>query len=256
MAVADARLDLQGQGRGGAGDPAHPAGEEGVAVEVLLAADDDPRRLRLQAQDVPGAAGGEPQPPPLADGEKVNPAMLAEDLSLPIDHLAGAEGAGDEPLDQPAVVLAPRPAGEAGLLALLFLRHRQPVPAGDFAHLLLAQPAHWKERPRQLPLGQGEEEVGLVLLPVRPAQEAQVAARLRPFPGRPAGRPDRAAGQPRVVASGQEAAAQLLGSPQQEAELHRLVAGDAGIGGQAGGVGGGEGADDLLLELPLQVDLV
>src|SRR5579875_727179 len=88
---------------------------------------------------------------------------------------------------------------------------------------------------RQLLLGEAREDVGLVLVAVRAAQEPDAARRVARHPG--------------VVARRQEVHPEPPHALEEERELDGAVAGDAGVRRPTAGVLAGEVPDDLPLEL-------
>ena len=101
--------------------------------------------------------------------------------------------------------------------------------------LLLGQAAQREAHPLQLGLGQGPEDIALVLLRVDGPLEQDPAAAGVPL-------------SPGVVPRGQAAAAQLSGSLQQRAEFDGPVAGHTGVRGASLLIRLDKGLHDLLLE--------
>src|SRR2546427_3681083 len=140
---------------------------------------------------------------------------------------SGTQSLGREPLDARGVIPA---WNEADLLAVGLVGDAQAVPAGDLPDLRFRVGADRKAQVRQLLLGEAREDIRLVLVPVDRAQEPVPAVRGPVHAG--------------VMPRGQELHADPADPAQEEIELDRLVAGDAGVRGAPAGVLPGEAAGD------------
>ena len=233
----DPRPDREGPLQGGDGNP--------VGTDHAAAAGTEPRPfphdhgvvLRAQLEDVERFPVGNAQSPPLADRVTVHPLMLPQDVAGGVHDRAGAGRpravGGAAPLHERRVIAV---GNEADLLALRLFGDRKVVGAGDPAHFLLVESAEREQGPRELGLGEFEQEIGLVLVAVRGLIEHEPPA-------------PRVASHARVVPGGDARGTRLFRQSQQPGELHPGVAADAGGGGQAGEVISDEGAHDLPLEL-------
>ena len=192
-------------------------------VERPLVPQDDGVSRRVLAQDVQGTPPADPQAPALSDGvageapvPPQHPARRVHKIPRlqrqpPVPEEGGVVPAGDK-----ADVLTVRlpGAGEAPRL------RKGP-------HIPLLQLSQRQKQPAELLLGEGVEEIALVLAPV-PAPEEPPAARagVEIHPG--------------IVPRGDAADPQVLRPAQKGVELHKPVAPDAGVGGAPVPVGGGE----------------
>src|SRR5690606_848569 len=173
-----------------------------VALEVLP--DDIPRRVR-----------------PIGDAADAEPVTLAERVErespMPSDRLAvdAADRAGPRG-DVAREEFAERTlADEADPRAVLLLRDRQVRGASDLAHLVLRELAERKQHVAKIVLGDGVQEIALVLARIDALQQIRAAGR----------RVD--AG---VVTGREPLPAAPLGVAAQDAELDLAIAEHVGIG--------------------------
>ena len=216
-----------------------PLGEQ---QRVIVAAHhDEGVGGQILAGHEPGRAVGVVAPATDADalaltqGIEREPDVLAHLHAPVIDHRArfGGQIARQE--------LAERAfADEADAGGVLLGGVGQADACGDLAHLGLGDARQREDGPRELILVQPVQEVALVLVGVRAAQQLH-----------PAVRPDAVAG---VVAGGDALGPQRQGVVQEGLELDLGVAEDVGVRREAGLVGLQEQAEDPLAVVGSEVD--
>ena len=154
--------------------------------------------------------------------------MLPEFLAAGVDDRAGPRG--DAARAQELAVVA---AGhEADVRAVGLVGDAQAELASNPPRLRLGEVAEREAQPRELPLAERVEDVRLVLRGVGGGVQPQQAVAL----------PDA-----RVVAGREQLDAERARAIEQRAELHAVVALEAGVGGAAGRVRAGEDVDDVAL---------
>ncbi|MNJ34845.1 hypothetical protein D3C77_295710 [compost metagenome] len=156
--------------------------------------------------------------------------MTPQDAAVHVHDVAGFAPLRPQAVDQGAVVAG---GDETDVLAVGLGRDAQAQRRGDAAHLGLLQIGQGEAQIVELILGGGEQEVGLV------ARVVDRLAHLRAVAVR---------GAADVVAGGHRLGAQVAGHVQQVAELHRLIAADAGDGSLALQIGIRELVDHRVLE--------
>ena len=139
-----------------------------------------------------------------------------------MDDIAGGPGGGPQSVDHRHVAAF---RYETDVLAVRLVGDLQAQGAGDGPDLVLGHLAQGEAQEVELVAGRGEQEIALVAAGVAGAGEAG-----RTASGDPAA----------VVTGGKGAGAEVPRHVQQVAELHRLVAPDAGHRRLAPGVGVGE----------------
>ena len=132
-------------------------------------------RVGVEIDHVDGLGAGEPEPLALSDGVVGDAGVGAHHAPVAIHDRPWLEGVGPTPAQESPVVVV---GDEAQLLALRGLRRRQTEAACVLPDLVLREVAHGKARRRKLLLGEGPEEVRLVLARVAAAPE-QGATRRR-----------------------------------------------------------------------------
>ena len=164
--------------------------------------------------------------------------MAADDLAHRVDDVARLDRLGPELLHHRGVVAV---GHEADVLAVGLVGDRQVEALGERAGLALGQGAERKAQEVELVPGRAEQEIALVARRIGAAM--QLGARLAHHPLH-------------VVAGGQRLGAELARRPQQVAELHRAVAGDAGHRRLAARIGIGKGVHHLGAEAAFIVEHV
>ena len=197
----------------------------------------------VDIEHVEGCGGADAQALALADSEVEDAVVMADDLAIGGDKLAGGvreglalllEIGGEELL----VVAA---GDEADLLGVGLLGEGQTMPACHFADFRLGEAAEREEGAGELGLGEAEEEVGLVLGEIGGAlEDPALAGGVVLVDG--------------VVAGGDAIGADGAGGLDECVELEVVVAERAGDGRAAVEILRDEGADDVLLEAGLLVD--
>ncbi len=250
----------QGQpGRQGFGGGAHPGeNRQGLGAGVLdlslLAQPVDflqrtPRDQQslARAHDHPAAVGVDlhheqriahrhVQPPTLSDGIAGDPFVAAQHPAVQMDDVPRLGALRAQAIDHGGV----SPLGdEADVLAVGLLGDGQTQFGRRAADLALGQVTEREAQIVQLLGRGGEQEIALV------ARRIGGAAQLRP------GRAHLAAD---IVAGGHRLRAQVAGDIQQVAELHGLIAADAGDRRLAAQIGVGELLDHLFLEAAFIVE--
>src|SRR5207253_8964694 len=198
-------------------------------------------RHRIDGLDVASRTSGDPEPPALTDREAMDAAVAAELASRRVDDDAGPERLGRGlPLDEAGDVARRH---EADLHAVRLLgdgEAERPRLGPDF---LFGQLADGEEGPLEIPVGEREEEVGLVLGCVGRGPEMRAAAL----------GVDADAG---VVAGGEARRAELPRPPPEQPELDVLVAAGARVRRAAGEILGDERPHHLALEDVREVEHV
>ena len=207
-------LHLQICGFGG-NRPAHVAGPEYLAREGFPLAHDDGGRTRFQFHHVARRTAPQIEAPPLPHGEVGHPPVPAEHVPLQIHDVARPVDAGFFRSQESAVIILRH---EANLLAFGLLRGGEAQFPGVFPRSLLRELAQGERGARELGLRHAEEEIGLVLLPIKTPGDAQAPVDLHP---------------PGVMARDERLRAERHRALGQVVELHGLVALDAGHGRSA-----------------------
>ncbi len=204
-------------------------------IHVILRREHDPVRRRVDARHVERLPARDADPLALADRDRVNPPVAAEESTRPVDGVAGAI---PDPLREKAPQIAVR--NEADVLALARSGRVAPEPRGDRPRRFLRQIAEREDRPAENAHGDPIQEIRLVLRGVGGRGDER--------------RAPRAGDEPGVVSRRDCAAAELVGGARERGELDELVAGDAGIGRPAPPVFRDERAHDPPRERRLDVD--
>ena len=186
----------------------HPA-ERGARAH------DDGARLGLEPHDIERIVGRavaltQRQATTLAHGEMNDAVVAADHATLQIDDLAGLDRLGPELLHDSGVVAA---GHEADVLAVGLLRHRQVEALGQRPRLALGQMAERKAQVVELLLRRAEQEVALIACRIGAAMQF---------------RPRLAPEALNIVAGRQRLGTEVACGPEQVAELHGAIAGDAG----------------------------
>ncbi len=191
----------------------------------LARTDDDAPSGRIEMDDIERLAEGDADAAALADGEVDDAVVAAEHAAVDVDDVAGLGGARLELADHVGIAAARH---EADVLAVRLLGDREPELARRGARLGLG---HRPEREAEIgELGgrRREQEIALVAVEIgRPVKRAAGAAPLGAH----------------IVAGRERVGAEPPGGVEEIGELDRLVAGDAGHRGLAGGVALGETVD-------------
>ena len=227
------------------GNPVGVAHGELPAQQLLGFADD---HAALRGQDfgyINRLARGDAQTAALADGVMVDAVVPAYDLAFGgYDFAACVRPRGvlllEIAVDERGVVAV---GHKADFAALRLVGHAQAQLRGQLAHLALAHPAQREQRPRQLLLGQAEEEIRLIARMVNAAQQQAAAGVF-------------VAGGARVVAGGDRLRADALGRFEEAVELDEVVAEGAGDGRAAGNVVVHKRLDHLRFEAVFEIDHV
>jgi len=240
-----ARTDLDEGGELGHGrrcQPAHLLDISHGGIERGFGPDDDALPKGVNGHDVLGLAGAKAQTAPLADGEMVDAGMLAQDVAVLVDNVAGGlcrnlKKAGFA-LDKTGVVAV---GNETDFLGFGFVTDGQTEAAGVLADLVFAKAAQGKLHKVEGVPGHAEQEIGLVFVRIDAAQKTLVGTL---GAGLDAG----------VVAGDKRLGRQRAGAFEERQEFHLFVAAHAGVGGLAALIGRDEIVDDGLLEQVLVID--
>ncbi len=187
-----------------------------IAEQRIAAPDRHGAGGRGDVGDVPALADRDSETAPLADGERVDAVVLADDRAGLVDDGArrGADARAEERV-------APAAGDEADVHALALVGGAQAERAGAVPHLGLRQLADREQHARELVGSEHVQHVRLVLGRVDGARER----------GTVVGRDD-----PGVVAGRDELVVEPAGPFEHAAELHRAIALDARIRRLAGRV--------------------
>ena len=183
-------------------------------------------------------AGGDPEPPPLADGVVDDAVVAAEHRTVHVHDLARPDGARLQLLHDVAVAAL---GNEADVLAVVLVGDGKTQLARQRARLVLGEVAEREAQEIELVLRRGEKEIALVAVEVGRAEQRAAAA-------------DGA--RAHVMAGRHRRGVELARRGEQVGELDRLVAGDAGDRRLASGIALRERLDDGLAEARLVVEHV
>ena len=126
---------------------------------------------RLRSED-PDLAARDADALALADREPVDPFVASENTAVVVDERTGPPSVGAVLLRHPPVLPG---LGETQVLAFRAMQNGQIQLVGNAPNSRLLPVAERKERVAKLFLRQVEQEVGLVLLRVRAAQQVRIA---------------------------------------------------------------------------------
>ena len=158
-------------------------GAEGARIQLLVFAHYNLPGIILDLNDVQRRAGGYSKSLTLADGEVMNAGMLADDLAVAGDHLAGkciaVASSGSASLlaeigFEKTLVVAT--GDETDLLGVGLFGDSQAMLSREFAHVGLGHAAEREQRAAQLLLCEAEEKVGLVFGSVSGALQQPASA--------------------------------------------------------------------------------
>ena len=210
---------------------------EGALRDLVATTDDQGVRGGQHLADVDRLTERDPQPVALPHGVMGVAGVRADAGAIDVDDRSRVARVAAALLEQRAVVAE---RDEADLLALRLVRRRQLELGRDPPDLRLGQVAEREARASQLLLVEHPQEVGLVLVGIRGAEEAPAAVAV--LEARVV------AGGDRIGSIGGQAAVQQL------VELDVLVARLARVGRCAVEIGINERVDHALAELALHVE--
>jgi hypothetical protein len=240
MVVADFRRHFDGLRQLIEGMPVATVGDELIAVERGIIADDDAIIFRVQLHDVDGFRRGDAETFALADGVERDAVVLAEDVTVQV-HDVAARFLHKVGLLQKAAVIVIR--HEADFHALFLVGGLEIAMTRHFARIALGLFTERKNRARKLILSQREKKITLVFAQIASALE-QIARAIRIF------------FDARKMSGRDEICAELIRAVNEPAELQILVAHHARIRRATGLVFIGEILDDVLLKFARLIDQI
>src|SRR5215469_3998355 len=172
-------------------------------------ADDDSPLLGIEPEHIERLAGGDPEPPALADGKMGDAIVAAEHATAAVDDVTGLGGLWSQPLDEPRIGPVRH---EADVLAVRLVRDRKAETPCRGAGLVLRKVAQRKPQEFQF-------------LPRRCKQEIALVARRIPRPMQL--RPSRPGDAAHIMAGRERAGTEVARDPEKTAKLDPLVAANA-----------------------------
>ncbi len=225
-------------GVGGWGDEPVEVGEvEGGEAEGFFGAEGEGVVGAVEGDDVGAAAGGDVEAFALASGVVGEAGVLADDFAVCVEDVSGGGALGVSAAEFGAVVAVGEEADVLAAGGEFFLWDGEVPLACEVNDLCAGVVGEWEEGVSEVVGGEGGEEVGLVFGEVGGA-----------FEGGGAGG---GVGDFLDVVSGGHPA---VDGAAEVAEFEAWVAPDAGVWGEALGVGVVEGGDDFVLEGLSEVD--
>src|SRR5260221_6526153 len=158
-------------------NPVDVAQHNTTCPQCLARADHHTPALRIETHHIERRTNRDTQAAPLTHCEMNNAGVLAENLSVQIDDLAGFRRTRVQTFDDVGIV-----AGryEANILAVMLVRNRQAETTGKLTGFRLGSLTEWKAQNVQLRTRGAEQEVALVTLLVPCAIKCAPAAWQRP----------------------------------------------------------------------------
>ena len=212
--------------------------EEAAAVQRRLIAEDDLIRARPDLLDIHGPAKGKAEAPALSDGVVDDAPVPTQDGARLVDE--GAFAGRRRVLHNIVRVAAIR--HKADLLGIAFFRHGKSRLRRDLPNLRLGVLPEGQGCRRELLLREPAEHVGLVLFGMQ-RRFQRIAAVFELY-------------DPGIMAGGHVIRLQHPGIIQHPFPFHVPVAGDAGIGRQAAGIGLNKRRGHMLLKIRRAVERI